>query len=133
MAEFDKVQDHGGKRELSETGGEREAPTGKGRFDLIPPYPIYRLARHYEAGSLKYSPRNWQNGLPLARFIESAYRHLNQFMDNERSEDHLAAVMWNIAGYIHTEREILEGRLPATLMDVPWPVSTPEPMAVEDE
>lgn len=41
-------------------------------------------------------------------------------MDNDRSEDHLAAIMWNIAGYIHTEKKILEGKLPKELYDVPW-------------
>jgi hypothetical protein len=59
--------------------------------------------------------------------IDSAERHLNQFKDGDRTEDHLAAVLWNLFGYIWTEREIEEGRLPKELSDVPWPLSTAKP------
>jgi len=118
---FGSVVDHGGARETATPGGgERESAAGRGRFDLVPPYPILRLAQHYELGAMKYQDRNWQKGLKLSRLLDSAERHLNTFKDGDRSEDHLAAVLWNIAGYMHTEREIREGRLPAVLRDVPW-------------
>jgi hypothetical protein len=45
-------------------------------------------------------------------------------MDENRSEDHLSAVMWNIAGYIWTEREIRDGRLPESLAEGAWSDST---------
>ena len=109
-----------GQREVHATGGVREPRTGKGRFDLVPPYPHRRLAVHYENGSLKYAERNWEKGLPLSRYLNSAESHLQDFKDGDREEDHLAAILWNIYGYIHTEREIREGRLPAELRDVPW-------------
>lgn len=124
MRGFTKVQDHGGAREASVTGGIRESAAGKGRYDLIPATPIHRLALHYELGAKKYEPRGWEKGLPLARFIDSAERHMNRFKDGDRSEDHLAAVLWNIAGYIETEQRIRDGKLPETLRDVPWPDST---------
>jgi Domain of unknown function (DUF5664) len=124
LSGFPTVKDHGGDRELSVTGGEREAATGKGRFDLVPSYPHLRLAQHYENGAKKYAPRNWQKGLPLDRFMDSAERHLNQFKDGDRSEDHLAAILWNLYGYIWTEREIAQGRLPQELNTVPWLAST---------
>lgn len=124
MSGFDAVQDHGGERQHSVTGGEREAPTGKGRFDLVPAYPHKRLAQHYENGAQKYAARNWEKGLPLGRFIDSAERHINAFKEGDRTEDHLAAILWNIYGYIWTEREIATGHLPAVLQDVPWPPST---------
>ena len=123
---FGEVRDHGGERQTTLTGGEREASSGKGRFDLIPAYPLLRLAQHYENGAKKYADRNWEKGLPLGRFLDSAERHINQFKDGDRSEDHLAAVLWNVAGYIWTEREIEEGRLPKELATVPWPPSTIE-------
>ena len=121
---FDEVKDHGGERKLSLTGGEREVLPGKGRFDLVPAYPHLRLAQHYENGAKKYADRNWEKGLDLGRFIDSAERHLGQFKDGDRTEDHLAAVLWNIYGYIWTEREIQAGRLPKELSTVPWPPST---------
>lgn len=125
---FDEVKDHGGERQVAVPGGgEREVLPGKGRFDLVPFYPHLRLAQHYENGAAKYAARNWEKGLPLGRFIDSAERHLGQFKDGDRSEDHLAAVLWNIYGYIWTEREIQAGRLPAELMTVPWLPSTAKP------
>jgi hypothetical protein len=117
---FTSVVDHGGGTEKYVTGAVREATTGRGRFDLIPPYPIKRLACHYEAGAKKYLDRNWEKGIKLARFIDSTERHINSFKDGDRTEDHLAAALWNLCGYLHTEREIAEGRLPAELSNVPW-------------
>lgn len=129
---FTAVKDHGGERRRFGLGGERESSAGKGRFDLLPMRAIRRLAQHYENGAQKYSERNWEKGLPLSRFIDSAFRHLADFMDGDRSEDHLAAILWNIAGYIWTEDMIAAGRLPADLKDVPWPPSLVRPMAPKE-
>ena len=117
---FDAVTRSGQPMVKAVTGAVRAASTGKGRPDLIPAYPIKRLAVHYENGALVHADRNWEKGLPLHRFLESAERHILDFKDGERGEDHLAAVLWNIAGYIWTEREIAYGRLPEELRDVPW-------------
>lgn len=117
---FVGVKDHGLVNEEFVTGAVREATTGRGRFDLIPAYPIKRLAQHYEAGAKKYADRNWEKGIKLARFLDSAERHINSFKDGDRTEDHLAAILWNVCGYLWTEREIGEGRLPAELSNVPW-------------
>jgi hypothetical protein len=123
---FKSVKDDGGVRDVTAAGGERESAIGKGRFDLLPPTALLRLAQHYENGARKYAPRNWEKGLPLSRFIDSAFRHLVQFMDGDREEDHLAAVLWNIAGYIQTEEWIRRGCLPAVLNDTPWEDSVPK-------
>jgi hypothetical protein len=122
-AGFVGVKDHGTGNERFATGAVREATVGRGRFDLIPSYPIKRLAQHYENGARKYADRNWEKGMKLSRFMDSTERHLNSFKEGERAEDHLAAILWNIAGYIWTEREIREGRLPRDLYNVPWPES----------
>jgi beta-glucosidase-like glycosyl hydrolase len=114
---YDKVVDDGNERMVTETGAIREIPVGKGRFDLIPPHPLKRLAMHYDAGSQKYSARNWEKGLPLARFMDSTLRHINTYIDGDRSEDNLVAAIWNLFGYVHTLREIEEGRLPISLAE----------------
>jgi cell division protein YceG involved in septum cleavage len=124
MGDFDGVKDHGGGNEQFETGAVRESTIGRGRYDLIPAYSIKRLAQHYENGATKYADRNWEKGMKLSRFIDSAERHMNSFKDGDRTEDHLAAILWNVAGYMWTEREISEGRLPADLANVPWRRST---------
>lgn len=113
---FDRVQDSGERSQFS-TGAVRDTGAGKGRFDLISPYALKRLAVHYENGAKKYGDRNWEKGIPLARFLDSALRHLNTFRDGDRSEDHLSAVLWNVVGFLHTEREVREGRLPVELRD----------------
>ena len=118
-----QIVDHGGERVRTGNGAEREVAAGKGRFDLIPAYPMERLAKHYEAGAQKYAERNWEKGIPLKRFLNSLERHLNKFKDGDRSEDHLAAVLWNAAGYIWTERALARHDLPPELKDVPWPDS----------
>lgn len=116
-----------GKRREFQTGSVRDSRAGKGRFDLISPIALKRLAKHYEAGALKYNPRNWEKGQPLMSYIDSAQRHLNEWVLNkllgiEDVEDHLAAVMWNAAAFMHTKEMIECGHLPAELDDIPGPV-----------
>ena len=119
---FRAVQGLAEKVQSFKTGAVRSETAGKGRFDLIPPYALKRLAQHFENGAEKYADRNWERGLPLSRYIDSALRHLNAFMEGDRTEDHLSAVAWNIFCYLHTEREVQEGRLPLDLMGV-WPAT----------
>lgn len=115
------VVDHGHPRVATGNGAQRESRGGRGRFDLIPPYPLQRLAQHYEAGAAKYDDRNWEKGLPLESFVCSAFSHLLKLLAGDVSEDHESAILWNIAGHMHTAREIKEGRLPANLADgAPW-------------
>ena len=117
MAEFDEVKDSG-KRQEFETGSKRDTRDGKGRFDLIPPYALTRLARHYENGAKKYGDRNWEKGQPLARYLDSMIRHAYKFLGGSREEDHLAAVAWNALAYIETKYRIEQGILSADLDDI---------------
>ena len=107
MSDYTKVQDSGERRQFG-TGAVRDMRTGKGRFDLIPPKAMFRLAVHFENGSVKYGDRNWQKGIPISSFIDSALRHIFCYMDGQDTEDHLTAAMWNIACAIHTEEELPE-------------------------
>jgi hypothetical protein len=119
---FDAVQDNG-QRHTYSTGALRERTPGKGRFDLLPALPLLRLAQHFENGATKYADRNWEKGIPLSHYIDSAFRHLVKFMGGDRSEDHLAAILWNVFCFIHTQEMIRLGRLPADLAD--WPEEGP--------
>lgn len=93
-----------GNREDCGTGAVRDTQEGKGRFDLITPEGLFRLARWYELGANKYSDRNWERGMPITRCISSAMRHLVKYMAGYRDEDHLAAVVWNVFAIMHFER-----------------------------
>jgi hypothetical protein len=92
-----------GERITYDHGGMREPSTGKGAYELISPFALERLAMWYERGAQKYADRNWEKGIPFGRLIQSATRHLVRWEKGDRSEDHLAAVCWNIMAMIHFE------------------------------
>jgi hypothetical protein len=93
----------GGEREVLSTGGKREPTTGKGRYDLISPIMMRRLAIHYENGAKKYDTRNWEKGLSVSHCLDSLERHLEQYKAGDKVEDHLAAIIWNAAAVMHFE------------------------------
>lgn len=83
------------------SGAIRERRDGKGRFDLISPFALFRLARWYEDGAKRYGERNWEKGIPFSHCLDSAFRHLVKFQMGKDDEDHLAAAAWNIFALIH--------------------------------
>lgn len=97
-----QIQDSGDRYEF-ESGAVRDMATGKGRCDLLPPAAILRLARHFEAGAVKYGERNWEKGIPLNSFIDSAFRHICKYMIGMQDEDHLVAAAWNLMCALETE------------------------------
>jgi len=114
-----------GDRKAYGTGAVRDISTGKGRFDLLPPQAIRALAIHYQKGCEKYGERNWEKGIPVARFIDSALRHAFQFLDGEDDENHLISAIWNLMGAYETVKRIQEGRLPKKLYNLPRKVKLP--------
>jgi hypothetical protein len=51
--------------------------------------------------------------------LDSALRHINEYREGLKDEDHLSAGAWNLASAIHTEEMIEHGLLPKELMDIP--------------
>lgn len=92
-----------GLRESNEYGATREPSDGRGRFDLISPFALERLAVWYELGAKKYGDRNWEKGLTRSRCVESLFRHLVKYMQGKSDEDHLAAIAWNAFAIMHFE------------------------------
>lgn len=107
-----------GLRENFETGSRRDTRTGKGRFDLMPLFAEEALAKHFEAGALKYGDNNWLKGQPLSRYLDSARRHLNKAARGQRDEPHFVAAAWNIMCLIDTMKRIELGLLPQELNDL---------------
>lgn len=93
----------GGERMTYENGGMREPSTGKGAYELVSPFALERIAMWYELGARKYADRNWEKGIPFGRLIQSGIRHMIRWMKGDRSEDHLAAVCWNVMAMMHFE------------------------------
>ncbi|KKL07130.1 hypothetical protein LCGC14_2589080 [marine sediment metagenome] len=114
---YNHVEDSGKRQEFN-TGSVRDTRAGKGRFDLVPGYALFRLAQHYENGAAKYGDRNWERGQPLSRYLSSAIRHLVEYGMGMREEDHLAAVAWNAFSIIWTEEQVRLGKLPQELDDM---------------
>lgn len=108
-----------GERQKFDTGAVRDTAEGKGRYDLVSPIAIRRLAVVLEKGAKKYQSRNWEKGMPLGRFLDSAKRHIDQYLEGHRDEDHLGQAMFNIMGCIHVEEMINRGKLPKDLNDLP--------------
>lgn len=114
---FDKVKDSGERQEF-ETGSVRDTNIGKGRFDLIAPYAMLRIAQHYENGARKYGDHNWTLGQPLSRYMDSAMRHMTKIIMGLEDEDHLSAACWNLLAVIETQKRIELGILPKELDDL---------------
>ena len=55
----------------------------------------------------------------MSRFLSSALRHLMQYAEGQRDEDHAIAAVWNLCGIIETEVMIQRGLLPFSLNDIP--------------
>ena len=106
------LKDSGSRQQLN-SGAVRDNGEGKGRFDLLSTQMLFRLAKHYENGALKYEPRNFEKGMPISRCVDAAMRHLTKYLAGWNDEDHLAAVCWNIAAIM-----LYEERMPE-LMDLP--------------
>ena len=115
-----------GTRKKFRTGAQRDLSSDKGRFDLLPCQAIRALAIHYELGANKYDARNWEKGIPVSRFLDSAMRHIFQFLDGEDDgENHLVSALWNIASCYETILRIQQGRLPEELYDLPRNIPLP--------
>jgi hypothetical protein len=95
-----------------------EDKTGKGRFDLLPPRAITRLAVRFEEGAKKYSDRDWEKGIQFSSLTSSALRHMFKYLKGDKDEDHLIAVAWNILAIAEQEELIKEGKLTSLLNDL---------------
>ena len=60
------------------------------------------VAKHYEEGAKKYGERNWEKGIPLHCYIDSAIRHYLKFRRDDNDEPHDRAFLWNILGALWT-------------------------------
>jgi hypothetical protein len=100
-----------------QSGAKRDPNTDKGRYDLLSPLFLKRLAVHTQKGGVARGDRNWEAGMPMSAVLDSAIRHCFTYLEGDRSEDHLAAAAWNLMNLIHTEEQIERGNLPASLAE----------------
>ncbi len=99
-----------GQRESLANGMVRDISTDKDDWTLLLDGPMLtRWLGLLTRGAKKYGPRNWCLAMASTdmaarkktsdRFVESAFRHFMQWVQGDRSEDHAAAVIFNINGW----------------------------------
>ena len=59
-------------------------------------------AKHFEEGAKKYGENNWQKGIPVNCYINSAVRHYLKWLRGDKDEPHDRAFCWNIMCAIWT-------------------------------
>lgn len=102
-----------------DTGAVRGDNEGRGRMDLLPFGALMELSKIFEAGARKYAARNWEKGIPLHNYVDSAMRHLSKMMMGWQDEPHLEQAVWNLICLLQTQLWIQEGLLPESLNDLP--------------
>lgn len=86
----------------------------KERFDLLPPRPLFLLAKLYTKGAKKYADRNWENGMDWNRLFGAIQRHLWKFwngenIDQETGVPHVINAAWScfaLCEYMFTHKEL---------------------------
>lgn len=76
-------------------------------LDIDEPYDSYsnmllEVAKHFEEGCKKYGENNWQKGIPVHCYIDSAIRHYLKWLRGDNDEPHDRAFCWNILCCIWT-------------------------------
>ena len=57
---------------------------------------LLELAKHFAEGAKKYGEHNWQKGLPINCYIDSAVRHYLKWRRGDDDEHHDRAFCWNV-------------------------------------
>ena len=63
---------------------------------------VLALSFHLEKGAIKYEERNWEKGIPLSKYIDSASRHYLKHLRGDNDENHFIACFWNLVCAIWT-------------------------------
>lgn len=57
---------------------------------------LLEVAKHFEEGAKKYGENNWQKGIPVNCYLDSAIRHYLKYRRGDDDEPHDRAFVWNI-------------------------------------
>lgn len=81
---------------------------------------MLEVSIHFAEGAKKYGERNWEKGIPVHSYIDSAIRHVLKYVANWTDEPHDRAFVWNILCAIWTIQNYPE------LNDLPCNQTDPE-------
>ena len=110
------VKDSGARVDFA-TGSRRDVEDDKPDYTLLPWLALARVARHLMKGAVKYGRNNWRLGQSMGRADRSLMRHVVQYMQGDRSEDHLSAIVFNACLLMDHEQRVAFGELPSELDD----------------
>lgn len=119
------LKDSGHRREFS-SGAVRDRGAGKARPSLIPGWAEFAYGWILEAGARKYDDRNWEKGMPISEYIDSARRHLDAYKMGKRDEAHLWQAFWNVGAAIHTQILVYLNIYPQEFYNLPNHINGPE-------
>lgn len=92
------------KSRIFETGAKRDSNENKPLVHNLLGYTRLRFGYHMAIGAKNYGDGNWLKGLPTDCYLESLDRHLAAFINGDRSEDHLSAIIFGIQGCMINEK-----------------------------
>lgn len=103
------------------TGAMREKLNSP-RYDLMPSRIVNdAYGRVAEFGASKYTPRNWEKGLPVVQIAGSLQRHLWAYLEGENNDpesglSHLDHIIWNAAALCFNEHHgLCDDRIPTRI------------------
>lgn len=101
----DRLEEVKNKARVFDTGAKRDDNSTKPFIHNLKGYTRMRFGYHTTLGALKYGNGNWEKGMPTLSYLESVDRHLASYMEGDRSEDHLAAIIFGIQGCMMNEKK----------------------------
>ena len=98
------------------TGAIRDSQDGKEDWiETVPWRSLRRFAVYMTGKKKKYGEGNFKKGIDIESYERSLVRHLDKYLENkyedgdiEKTEDHLAAMIFNIFGIMYEETKDLE-------------------------
>lgn len=57
---------------------------------------LLEVSKHFEEGAAKYGDNNWQKGIPVNCYLDSAVRHYLKWRRGDDDEPHARAFIWNL-------------------------------------
>jgi hypothetical protein len=88
-----------------QSGAKRDSNKDKPFIHNLRGYTRQRYGYHTNLGSKKYGDGNYLKGIPTEVYLESLDRHLAAYMEGDRSEDHLSAIMFGCQGCMLNEQK----------------------------
>jgi hypothetical protein len=88
-----------------DSGSQRDDDTNKPLVNHLSAYLRLRFGYLLRIGANKYGKNNWRKGQPTEAALESLHRHLAKYEVGDRTEDHLAALIFNVQLIMENEQK----------------------------